>query len=388
MAELIGVLASILTLLAAAGQSCKFFYDKYVGFSDVPEDVQRIATRLYFLHSTIRQLIEAYKKLPKNFIIDTQLQNSVAQFDCEVRSMSLEIEGILKAMSQGKGEQLQERCKRMLYHKQMNKFHHSVDYWSSVMTHAVMAAQLYVCFKRTKSLLLNGFSRAVSIHIHGDFTTLLALAQQTTCHPNVSVEASPNAPLPHDITAPVASSLPLSHDKWPHERKLGPTSRFAQYLTSRVQPVGLTPLYWTAITLGDHAVGFTAGSIISRHWSPEGKESHRVLRPSEGYAMQFVAQSSGLLSHKLTFIMHATYAASHTLKFNPNFRVQWVRTFAFDGPHHMAIRKGDMDYIKRMFSSRKLGVADVTSHGDTLLHVRSVNGQKRKLHHFPTDQRA
>lgn len=147
------------------------------------------------------------------------------------------------------------------------------------------------------------------------------------------------------------------------------TSRLAQYLALSAEPVGLKPLHWGAIRTGKLAVGCVSGLIVSRCWSLEGQEKYKALRASEGFGIEFKAQSSQLISGSLSILMFATYAASNSWKLNLKFSLRWVGLFHFGGPHHMAIQKGDKDYFMEKFSSGVLGVADATSNGDTLLHV-------------------
>lgn len=140
--EPLGATASLLTLLASAGQSCKFLYALCVDFSEAPKDIQDQAVKLQSFDIVVQQLLKAYERLPSEFGVDIELREQIALFESEVTSMRIRVERRLDASRQGRKRQLRESCKWLLFDRQMTKFLQSADHWSLIMSHAAMAAQM------------------------------------------------------------------------------------------------------------------------------------------------------------------------------------------------------------------------------------------------------
>lgn len=140
--EPVGATASMLTLLAAAGQSCKFLYTLSVDLSEAPKDIQNQAVKLQSFDLTVQQLLKAYEKLPPEFEVDARLRAEIARFESEVTSMRIKIERKLDASRQSRKHQFRESCKWLLFDRQMTKFLQSADHWSLIMSHAAMTAQM------------------------------------------------------------------------------------------------------------------------------------------------------------------------------------------------------------------------------------------------------
>jgi hypothetical protein len=142
--EPIGLAASILTLLTAAGESCKFLHHVYVDLREAPQGMRTQATKLQCFALSIHQSIDTYKKLPKEFEIDLRLRDEIEQFEREISAMKVKIESRLDASNQGRRQRAKQSCKWLLFDREMNKFLQSVDHWSNIMSQVTAVAQLYV----------------------------------------------------------------------------------------------------------------------------------------------------------------------------------------------------------------------------------------------------
>lgn len=144
--EPVGASASILTLLGATGESCKFIYNLYVDLSDAPKDIQTQTKKFQSFNLTIQQLIVAYEKLPSDFEVDIRLQKEIATFQIEVTSMKIRLERRFDAMRQSRSLRWKECCKWLLFDRQLNKFLNTMDHWYMIMNQAATIAQMSVVF--------------------------------------------------------------------------------------------------------------------------------------------------------------------------------------------------------------------------------------------------
>jgi hypothetical protein len=320
----------------------------------------------------VQQLIKAYEKLPSEFEVDARLQGEIVRFECEVTSMKVKIERKFEALRQGRKQQLRESCKWLLFDRQMAKFLQSAEHWSLIMSHAAMTAQMSACSILGNPSLANTLSSALSSRIDQNVVTLLSSINQLgPCSLKSAKETANTIPLHHTELSLMPTPHTLSNLRQNFGREMGSVpDRFTRYLSACAEPVGLTLQYWTAIGMGACTLDCNIGSLVARQWSPEGRETYQALRASEGYGLRLIAQSSSFLRGRVTLLLYATYTVANSLKFNLRCNLQWGRLLALDGPHHSAIVRGDIDYLMRQLSARTLGIADVTSNGETLLHVR------------------
>lgn len=219
------------------------------------------------------------------------------------------------------------------------------------------------------SLAKNSAS-ALSSHIDQNVVALLGLTQRVESARTESAKEVANIPnIYHkEQFLPTEDTLPILQRQDRHDNRFV-LDRFAKYLSTLMEPVGFAPQHWMAIRMGTLIVEGSSGYLISRQYSPKGRVIYQALRASEGYGLNLVAQTSWLLRDRVTFLLLATYTAKSTLKLSLRCSLQWVRLFDLDGPHREAVKRGDKDYLIRHLSSRKLGLSDVSIHGDTLLHV-------------------
>jgi len=160
------------------------------------------------------------------------------------------------------------------------------------------------------------------------------------------------------------------NNTYPEQEPTRPVSdRFTQYLLASTEPVGIHPQHWNAIHPLIFTMGYTFGPLITRNWSPDGCEKYNKRRITQGFGFSLVAQTTCAIPTRTLIEIFALYDAKRVFKLNLRFNLHFVGLFNFGGPHHKAIQRGDMDYLIHQLTSRKLDITDVTTNGDTLLHV-------------------
>jgi len=140
--EPLGLAASILTVLAAAGGSCKYLHNILLDLTEAPHHVQVQATKLKCLEITVRQLIQAYQKPPQGFQVEPWLREEFEKFERQVTTMKAKMGNRAELMVGTRRKRWRESCKFILLDREMNKFLVSVDHWSLIMAHAASSAQL------------------------------------------------------------------------------------------------------------------------------------------------------------------------------------------------------------------------------------------------------
>lgn len=210
----------------------------------------------------------------------------------------------------------------------------------------------------------------MQIHsFHSNFPSLVASTKHIQQCVNVLTKRTEFLE-PNHIEPYVVASEPmmLSEPILPKKHGLDLNS-FEHYLSTCAQFVGLNPHHWMAVKTEHSMMECISGPVVSRYWSLRGQKNYKTMGTSEAYALFLAAQSTRIFQRRLSMSWFLTYNWVHILKFNLQFSVQCTRLFTFGGLHHVAIQKGDIHHLRHQFSIRKLGVNDVTSQGDTLLHV-------------------
>ena len=76
----ISATASIITLLGAAGGTCKFLYNFFLGIVDAPSEIRDYSIRLEYLYRTLSTLVQVYSELPKDLATNALLCSWIVEF--------------------------------------------------------------------------------------------------------------------------------------------------------------------------------------------------------------------------------------------------------------------------------------------------------------------
>lgn len=136
--------ASVLTLLGAAGGSCKFLYNFILDISDAPDEILSQNVKLRGLHQTILNLIRVYDSgdLPPELALDPALRMNILHFIKEIDIIKSKIQSKGNALGKGRVHLLWERVKWLLSDRQLHKFYSSLDNWNMIFTNAVNATEM------------------------------------------------------------------------------------------------------------------------------------------------------------------------------------------------------------------------------------------------------
>jgi hypothetical protein len=136
--------ASLLTLLGAAGGSCKFVYNFILDISDAPSDIHSHTVKLRCLQRTISTLIRVYSHagLPPDLQIDPTLQMYIVDFVQEIEAIKEKIEERQRSLDRGPARHLWERLKWVSSDRQLHKFYQNLDHWNTIFKQAVDATNL------------------------------------------------------------------------------------------------------------------------------------------------------------------------------------------------------------------------------------------------------
>lgn len=145
--------ASVLTLLAAAGGSCKFLYNFVLDISDAPSEIYSQNIKLRSLHRTFLSLIQFYESpdLPPELQLDSDLRANLLRF--------IDAIGVFKTRIQKRGRRLDrnrrhhawERLIWLSSDRELHKFYSSLDSWDTIFRNTASGTTMYavLCGYRT-----------------------------------------------------------------------------------------------------------------------------------------------------------------------------------------------------------------------------------------------
>ena len=140
--EPIGGTASVLTLLAAAGGTCKFLYSTFSDLADAPRNIQACNAKLRRLDMSVQRLLQAYQKLPPDFALDEQLWDEFTRFKKEIDSFKTTIEAKGAKVKKSRRQAVRESCKWLLFDRHLTRFSESLDHWNQFLCQTAQATQV------------------------------------------------------------------------------------------------------------------------------------------------------------------------------------------------------------------------------------------------------
>lgn len=136
--------ASVLTLLAAAGQTCSFVHNFIIDISGAPSEIIDQTVKLQCLQRTISQLIQAYGALPSDLQLDPDLIYHLLKFNQEIKQVRTRIQNSSVGLERNRTRHLWERCRWLLSDRQLYKFYKSLDQWNMIFSQAASTIHLWV----------------------------------------------------------------------------------------------------------------------------------------------------------------------------------------------------------------------------------------------------
>jgi hypothetical protein len=137
----ISTVASVVTLLGAAGGSCKFFYEFIYDIIEAPVEIRACNTRLESLDCTLSTLLQIYSSLPQDTPVDTILIIRIQEFLDETKAVQGRVGAISSWTSLGRGQRMRARCRWLATDRRLQKFFASLEQWNTVFSQAMLAVQ-------------------------------------------------------------------------------------------------------------------------------------------------------------------------------------------------------------------------------------------------------
>jgi hypothetical protein len=134
--------ASVLTLLGAAGGTCKVLYTLILDLKDAPEDIKRQNRKLQRLQENITCLLQICDKLPGELHLAISF-DGVQEFIQELNNINVDIEKRKNSLDRGKATRVKEVCKWLLFDRHLRRFLDNLEHYNTIFGHAIAAAQLY-----------------------------------------------------------------------------------------------------------------------------------------------------------------------------------------------------------------------------------------------------
>jgi hypothetical protein len=139
----VSVSASVVTLLAAAGGSCKFLHAFVLDIADAPQDIRKQNEMLNCLTHTLTRLSQVCSEIPENFRFETPLHEWIARFSTEVSSTRDRIEVRAASLDHGRYiRRIQGSFRWVIFDRQLRKFYGSLEHWNIVFSQACNALQM------------------------------------------------------------------------------------------------------------------------------------------------------------------------------------------------------------------------------------------------------
>lgn len=144
MADPISFTASVLTLLAAAGGSCKFLYNFVLDIQDTPVEIQTQTIKLRCLHQTISNVIRVYDGLPQEIQLESHVRSDIVGFIEEIENIKTSVHEKDRKLNLGRMHHWKEKLKWLSYDRQITKFYSSLDQWEKVFLSVASTINTYV----------------------------------------------------------------------------------------------------------------------------------------------------------------------------------------------------------------------------------------------------
>lgn len=144
----ISIPASLVTLLAASGSTCRVLHSLILNLKDAPGDIRLQNKKLQCLTGTITCLLQVYNVLSKDAQLKAHLTElephvrGVSDFIQEISSIEAKIQRKKASLSRGRVSHAKESCKWLLFDRQLKKFFDNLEHYNIILSHALWAAQL------------------------------------------------------------------------------------------------------------------------------------------------------------------------------------------------------------------------------------------------------
>jgi hypothetical protein len=139
----VSTIASVLTLLGAAGGTIKFIHSSITAIIEAPDDTKRQNRRIECLSITLTNVVRACEQLPDEFRLDLKLCG-IEEFIVDTKSIEAKLTAKRIRTTSSTMLKFHESCKWLLSDREFKRFFESVDHWNTILSQALWALQMSV----------------------------------------------------------------------------------------------------------------------------------------------------------------------------------------------------------------------------------------------------
>ncbi|ORY06033.1 hypothetical protein BCR34DRAFT_41658 [Clohesyomyces aquaticus] len=163
----VGFVASILTLLAAAGATTEFVYNALLDIRDAPDDIRSHAIKLRCVHQSISGLMRLYRDrtLDPELQLDPFLKKHLTLFLHETSDIETRLKKSSDMLSGTKRQYVKERLSWLSTDRRLHKFYDNLDIYLKIFETEALTTSLFV-FPLVKCRpLINTYQKTVVLSL-------------------------------------------------------------------------------------------------------------------------------------------------------------------------------------------------------------------------------
>lgn len=139
--EPVSTTASFLTVLGAAGSTCKTLHNLILDLKDADHDIRLQCKKLRCLRTTITCLLQVCDRVSADFQLEPHLYG-VDEFIHDIDVISAKLEKRRNSIGDGAVNRAMESCRWLLFDRTLKKFFDNLEHYNMIISHALWAAQL------------------------------------------------------------------------------------------------------------------------------------------------------------------------------------------------------------------------------------------------------
>ncbi|CAI6340834.1 unnamed protein product [Periconia digitata] len=367
--------ASILTLVGAAGGSCKFLHSFILDIADAPREIRISNQKLCCLARSFDCLTNVYSKVPSHYRIDSTVVHELELFIQEIFTINKVVKSKAASLiDEGSVKQLWHSFRWLLFDRRLQKFFASLEHWNIVFSQAVAISQL--------SLLTN---------IEATLTSLISLQQKLPDNqksaPQIFFPSSSRLADIYSIRKPLEG---LDHDGGepvaPRQQSRDSRQQlYLQQLINTLEPVNVIRAFIHRTGYSPLSCEIGIGPVTMQTWTASGKRQYRASTLLQGIGAYVSVQELVVFKRKISMLITCCWGLGRPDGLDFRIRLRCPRVVQYDDPITRVIRNGDILSLRQLLTSRTAKLSDVTKHGDSLLHL-AVQEEQENVVSFLLDQ--
>ncbi|KAH6642480.1 hypothetical protein C7974DRAFT_409034 [Boeremia exigua] len=364
--EPVSSVASILTLLAAAGSTCDFVYNFMLNIREVPEEIHSQAIKLRCLHQSIAALLAIYshRAISPDLQLGHIFENSFREFLLEVKDLENRIQKSSTLVKSSRTQRVWERLTWLSSDRQLRKFYNSLDDWVRIFSMEVQTTQMSVTAlipmekvsDRFRKLQINvleiSIQNAVSPPTPYPQQQLLPITQRPVDNIRMNIDTQPN-------TAVNSSNVSING-------RAALSKSLIAHLSQLSEPIGLRIRSWVMLNLKLCSADIRIGPAVIRTWSGQGKAVLESASWRKGFYAVSTIQTKHLGKRRVCFTFSCFFKGSALCL---NSKIDMHGMLWPTHPAYIACEQGNWNALRKLLEFKRVSLRDTSGLGDTLLHI-------------------